>query len=312
GEERALREEAVRQRADAEKAREQALINEQSMRHLYYLARIRQVQAAWEAADVDRAEQLLAFRVPSGAREDLRGWEWYFLKGLCQGRFTLRGHEGRVNAVAYRPDGRRLATAGYDQQIRIWDTRTGALLQPLLGHEGEVWALAYRPEGRLLVSAGEDHTLRVWDVDGRRLVRILKGHAGSVRAVAIRPDGQRLASAGEDRTVRIWDVESGKELLKLEGHEGPVNGVAYPADGQLGAPASRDRTVRLWDGVNKTALRTLRGHDGEVLCVVFRPDGKTLASGGGIWNKRGELRVWDPATGDLLRNHYWPASRIQS
>src|SRR5262249_35525608 len=70
------------------------------------------------------------------------------------GRLTaLTGHAGWVRAVAYRPDGTQLATAGDDRVVRVWDTATGELLYPLTGHTGVVLAVAYRPDGTQLATA---------------------------------------------------------------------------------------------------------------------------------------------------------------
>src|SRR5205807_5704149 len=112
-EERALREEAERQRSETEHAGRLAQNRLDAMSHLLYLAQMRQVKHAWEVADLDRAEKLLDRWRPGAARPaDLRGWEWYYLRGLCQGRFALPGHAGRATAVAFSPDGKRLASAG--------------------------------------------------------------------------------------------------------------------------------------------------------------------------------------------------------
>ena len=159
---------------------------------------------------------------------------------------SMRGHTGSIHALAFSPDGTRLASAGADGIVRIWDPATGKLGVTLRGHSSAVFGIAFSPDGTRLVSAGADKTIRCWDVETGRLVHTLKGHLGWVMGVAFNPDGSRLASAGADQTVRIWDPARGREVLTLSGPRDRVHGVAFSPDGEQLAGASADGVVRVW------------------------------------------------------------------
>ncbi len=74
-------------------------------------------------------------------------------------------HAATVSALAYRPDGRVIASAclGRSDNLRLWDAGTGRLIAPLTGHSDRVRSVAFRPDGSILASAGSDRTVRLWD-----------------------------------------------------------------------------------------------------------------------------------------------------
>uniref|UniRef100_UPI00067A94CF nSTAND1 domain-containing NTPase n=1 Tax=Streptomyces rimosus TaxID=1927 RepID=UPI00067A94CF len=201
------------------------------------------------------------------------------------------GHTGVVNAVAYSPNGRTLATGSVDRTVKLWDTVTDRMLGTLIGHVGPVYALAFSPDGRILATAGDDGTVRLWDVRRRRLLGVLTGPVGRVMSLSFSHDGRTLASGSTGNAVRLWDVATRRPVADLAGHTGNVTAVAFSPDGKVLASAGEDRTVRLWDARTHRPLATLTGHLQPVYAIAFNRDGTTLASGGGDRT----VRLWDVA-----------------
>jgi WD40 repeat protein/serine/threonine protein kinase len=117
-------------------------------------------------------------------------------------------HAGRAFRLALSPDGRRLASAGVDGVICLWDTATWQKLPAPGIQTGSLHALAWSSDSRFLAAAGGDAIVRVWNASTRELQYALAGHTDTVHTLAFSLDGRLLASAGMDGTVRLWDTPS--------------------------------------------------------------------------------------------------------
>lgn len=215
---------------------------------------------------------------------------------------SLISHVRPVDAVAFSPDGSRLASASEDGLIRIWQVGDGQLLQTLEGHEGNVVSVAFSPDGRYLASGDVAGGVCIWDAGAGQLVRRLDGHSALVMSVAFSPDGRSLVTGGADRAVRIWNYRRGNQERTAGWHDGYVLATAFSPDGAYVASGGADGEVRIWDVRKGRLVRALEGHGAWVMSVAFSPDGTRLASGGADE----AVHVWHAGTGahlQTLRGH---------
>lgn len=229
------------------------------------------------------------------------------------GTIRLR-HPQWVNSVRFTPDGKFLASAGWEGTIRLWEPATGKELRRFEGDDRGFFGIAFSPDGKILASAGNRGMIHAWDVPSRKYRFSVKGHEGSmVACVAISSDGKWLASGGggnRSRTLVLWDLATGKEVRRLGGNMRTVKSVAFSIDGKFlaaasdvrpthGDPADREGpgVVRLWD-VTTGKLRWEKEEEtGGATSVACAPDGKTVASAG----YDAVIHIRDLATGNQVR-----------
>jgi WD40 repeat protein/serine/threonine protein kinase len=279
-----------------EEARTQAA-NQELRSNLYYQT-IALAEREHTTGNVGRAEQLLDEQCP----EDLRGWEWLYLKRLRYGHRSPLHHGSCIFNLALSPDGRLLAAGGDNGILKLWDTQSWEE-RTFQAHEVG-FRVAFGPGGRHLATGSKAGTVQIWDVATGAKVHTLQ-HGEQVNSLAFSPDGRWIVSGGY-KSVKLWDAGTGRLVRPLPG-SAPV---AFSPDGRCLALGSDGRTLKLWNTAAWTERCTLGPHAGDsIIGLSFRPDGAQLAVACGtmLWNGReGELKIWDVATGQpvhSLRGH---------
>jgi WD40 repeat protein len=245
------------------------------------------------AGQIDAARVLLE-KVPP----DLRGWEWPYLRQLCEReRRTWTAHPAGVSCLAAAPVGSVVVSGGADGTARLWNVGADREGRSFAGHRGKVNGVALDWSGRWLATGGEDGVAKTWDLPTGAEIAVCKGHTGPVTCVAFSLDGKLLATGGTDKTVRLWDSASGEEIARLTGHASTVSALAFSPDGRRLASAGWDNIAILWDAAEGERLLTFQGHDKIVGCLAFSRDGKHLVTG----SHDHSVRTWDAGTGRELR-----------
>lgn len=226
------------------------------------------------------------------------GTATYFLnrsQALYAPLHTLSGDSLPVRCVAWSPDGRRLASGGDNQTVKIWDVSSGNLSLRLSGHGDFVEGVAWSPDGFSLASASADQKIFIWDaLQGGAPQFTLTGHTDTVYAVAWSPDGRMVASASADKTVRVWDSQRTSDTARavLKGHTDSVYSIAWSPDGTLLLSASNDGTAKIWNPLQSgLPLHSFDDHQGFLRDAVWSPDGRRLATG----SHDKVVTIWDAA-----------------
>ena len=171
---------------------------------------------------------------------------------------SLRGHRGRISAIAYSRDGRLLASGTFNTIVER-STAAGQKKQFATGGE-----------------------LKIWDLEELKELTTLRGHPEDVHAVAFHPNGRTLASSSKDRALVLWVVKTGKEITRIQGRRAPrYRSLAFSPDGSLLAlGTSSERiggTIGLWKPPVREGISFKPISSQPVIDVAFNADGSMLA-----------------------------------
>jgi WD40 repeat protein len=193
-----------------------------------------------------------------------------------------------VTAISAAPTGDRLAVAGDDYAIRIFDASNLRIRTTLRGHRDLIRTVAFAPDGRRLASAGNDGQLIIWEcADSIRMVQRIEG-TPALRCVRFSPRGDEVAAVGFDRSVYLIGKRA-SETRKLLCECGDLRAVSYREDGERLVAAGRSGKLYVFDPRSGRLLAEQSLHLGRIHDLAFQPASDSVVSVG----EDGDVVVFD-------------------
>jgi WD40 repeat protein/uncharacterized caspase-like protein len=245
------------------------------------------------------------------------------------------GHTSSISDAVFSPDGEMVATASWDNTAKVWDVRTGALLQDLRGHDGAITTIAFSPDGKKVATGSEDKKVMLWDLTGADPATEFN-EISSISNLVFSPDGLRMA-IGTVNALSIWnlstrmkeqrissfygemnvafsndskrilvidhsnfqvfDAANGEQVFEVEIQKGTVTASDLSLDGFLIVAGGSDLTVKIWNTSTGSLLATMPNQKKDITGVLFSPDSKSLI----INSLDGSVALLDVKTGNLIR-----------
>jgi WD40 repeat protein len=204
-----------------------------------------------------------------------------------------------------------MASAGEDQQLRLWDAATGQEQWRINVSGPNEYSIAFAPDGATLAVVAQNSLLLLRTTTGEQLFSVRLEMA--LQKVAFFPDGRRLVTGGQDQMLRVWDAATGRMLKAVRAHPGSfVFTVVVSPDGQWIASGGNDsvgdrKAARLWNAETLQEHKVLAGHTNAVRGIAFAPDSQTLVTA----SADQQVKWWDIASGQELKTWRGHTNRIR-
>jgi len=285
---------------------------ELTARRRAYAADMLLCQQSLAKNNLRHARHLLDRQRPKDGEEDLRGWEWRYLWGCCQGDALLKldMHGKWPRKAVFADDGKKVLTFDGRGEVGLWNLANQekeAVLQDDWPKDYGTWPnsgqLCLSTDGQLLVAhtrnGNDESGVRIWEVNSRKTVAELIIGKDTITSLTISPDKKTIAVFMPKKDVSIWDIATQKRLIQIQispARRVVFGAVRYSPDGSILAIGGNDGSVRLMDpgtGVEKIAFSAGTEDGIGILSLDFSPDGRFLAAGTGF--AAPSITIWDVA-----------------
>jgi len=223
----------------------------------------------------------------------------------------VRGQGEQVESTTVMPSGDRILVGTSLGSIKLWDLRTGRLLNEATGRTGGS-PVTTTPDGQRAVAGHSRGGIGVWDLRSFKCLTTLEWHESEVRAIAAMPDNQRIICGGANMMLGVWNVASRRPTHTWRADpesNGTITAVALTPDGLRMIAGSMYGRLKVWDLESAQLIHTLGGHDDYIYAISVTPDGEMVVSA----SRDKTLKIWDLESGRIicsLDGHSGPVTTV--
>ncbi|CAI9107446.1 OLC1v1006797C1 [Oldenlandia corymbosa var. corymbosa] len=201
---------------------------------------------------------------------------------------TPEEHQYVITDVRFRPNSTHLATASFDQSVRLWDAANpGYCLHAYTGHPSHIMSLDFNPKKNdLFCFCDSSNEIRYWNINPFSCARVSK--QGGSAQVRFQPVTGQLLAAASEKVVTIYDVENDRQTHSFQGHSSVVNYLCWDLNGDYLASVSED-SVKVWSLASGECIHELSSNGSQFHSCVFHPNYSALLVIGGLRS----LELWN-------------------
>jgi WD40 repeat protein len=263
--------------------------NELTARRLWYDSQMMLAQQAWASGRVEFAQEISEGLRPEPGGHDLRGFEWNYLRRLCQSDFSMLSRkESQTTATAVSPDGRMLVTGHSTGEMVFWNLAANRELRRLRAYDGPVGHLSFSPDGRFLASAsiilGAPNRVTLWNPGTGLRLASLPRVAGYINYLTFASGGNVLLLVVHDlnhdlskNKLVFWDLAHGRERPRPGAASIACSRMTCSPKGGWLATSATSGNVTLRDASTGAARKALSRSFPWIGELAACPDGRTLA-----------------------------------
>ncbi len=198
----------------------------------------------------------------------------------------------------FSPDGKWVAAVQslrrYADWIRVWNARTGEIVNALGGPDNDITDFSFSADGRFLIGAAGGSAW-IWDLHPGtepEEIQLYEGkvdwnlnvYPNTVTAVTLSPNDQVIAIGTSENDIQVYDRKTQQPLFQLKGHSSAIHRLSFNPDGKMLASVDEDGVLIIWDLVSRQRMALLDDHKGAIDGLVYRTDGDLAAWGAGaVW-----------------------------